>query len=59
MVPQISDGFWGVQPRIMHRDALTDEVENLTLMFCPPDRVVTVPVRVKVRNDEESAFKYH
>ncbi|CAK0781624.1 hypothetical protein CVIRNUC_005427 [Coccomyxa viridis] len=49
-----SPAVFPVLPRIMHRDALTDEVENLTLMFCPPDRVVTVPVRVKVVGEELS-----
>ena len=37
-----------LQPRILHRDPVTDAVENLTLMYCPPERRVMVPVRIKV-----------
>ena len=46
MVPLNCD--YALQPRILHRDPVTDAVENLTLMYCPPERRVTVPVRIKV-----------
>ena len=38
-----------LQPRIVHRDAVTDEVENITLMHCPLQRTVKIPVPVQAR----------
>lgn len=37
-----------VQPRILHVNAVSDEIENVTLMYCPPDRRVKVEVPLKV-----------
>lgn len=38
-----------LQPRMVHINAVTDEVENITLMHCPPERVVEIAVPIKVR----------
>ena len=37
-----------LQPRMVHRSMVTDVVENITLMHCPPERTVKVPVPVQV-----------
>lgn len=37
-----------VQPRILHVNACSDAIENVTLMYCPPDRRVKVEVPLKV-----------
>ena len=36
----------------MHLNAATDEIENITLMHCPPDRKVRVNVPLKVYGEE-------
>ena len=35
------------QTRTVHRNAVTDMVENVAFMHCPPERKVTVPVPIK------------
>ena len=45
--------FWqcvgiDVQPRMIHMNAKTDVVENVTFMYCPADRQVQVAVPIKV-----------
>ncbi|CAL8468428.1 g7968 [Coccomyxa elongata] len=43
-----------VLPRLVHINATTDEVENITLMHCPPERIVTIAVPIKVVGEELS-----
>jgi large subunit ribosomal protein L25 len=38
--------------RQVHMNAATDEIENITLMYCPPDRRVRVKVPLKVYGEE-------
>lgn len=38
--------------RQVHMNAATDEIENITLMYCPPDRKVRVKVPLKVYGEE-------
>ena len=37
-----------VQPRMLHVNSVSDAIENVTLMYCPPDRRVKVEVPLKV-----------
>jgi len=37
------------QPRQVHRNAVTDVVENVTFVHCPPERRILVNVPVRVR----------
>lgn len=37
-----------MQPRNIHMNAATDLVENVTFMYCPPERTVQVAVPVRV-----------
>lgn len=37
-----------VQPRVVHINAVSNVVENITFMYCPPGRQVSVPVPVQV-----------
>ena len=38
-----------MQPRVVHVNSVSNLVENITFMHCPPDRRITVPVPVQVR----------
>lgn len=37
-----------MQPRVVHINAVSNLVENITFMHCPPGRQVSVPVPVQV-----------
>ena len=40
--------------RQVHMNAATDEIENVTLMHCPPDRQVRVQVPLRIFGEEVS-----
>lgn len=37
-----------VQPRVVHINSVSNVVENITFMHCPPERRIKVPVPVQV-----------
>lgn len=37
-----------MQPRQVHKNAVNGIIENVNFLFCPPERLVVVPVPVKV-----------
>lgn len=41
-----------LQPRILHVNSVSDAIENVTLMYCPPDRRVQVEVPLKVSHSQ-------
>lgn len=41
-------GWRWVQPRQVHKNAVNGIIENVNFLFCPPERLVVVPVPVKV-----------
>lgn len=45
-----------VQPRQVHRNAVTDVVENVTFLHCPPERRILVHIPVRVRSKRRSCM---
>ncbi|KAL3150318.1 hypothetical protein ABBQ32_000165 [Trebouxia sp. C0010 RCD-2024] len=48
-VVNLGDEQLPVLPRVVHINAVSNLVENITFMHCPPERRITVPVPVQVR----------
>ncbi len=45
-------GVLRVKPVRVHMNAVTQRLENIELLYCPPDRVVVVDVPLRLINDE-------
>lgn len=49
---QLGDQQLSVLPRVIHINSVSNMVENITFMHCPPDRMIEVPVPIQVIGED-------